>query len=154
MLQALERRVGITDAWTTVAAFASAVEGRLDKWLVEGYGVGLTEFRALTAVSREVDKELRVSELAQRIGLSQSSATRLVSRLEAKRLARRDLCEDDGRGVYAVITEGGEAFLLDVRQPYADRVRNLVGDARVHFPELDAPQLRRALIEVVATIGR
>ncbi|MET9022154.1 MarR family transcriptional regulator [Actinopolymorpha sp. NPDC004070] len=33
--------------------------------------------------------ELRVSELAQRVGLNQSSETRLVSRLEAKNLVRR-----------------------------------------------------------------
>lgn len=143
---------GITDAWATLAAFASAVDGSLDKWLAENHGVGLTEFRALAAVSRAADKELRVSELAQRIGLTQSSATRLVSRLEVKRLARRDVCEDDGRGVYAVITERGEGLLLDVREPYADRVRDLVADARAHFPQLDAPQLRRALTEVVATI--
>ncbi|MEV7652453.1 MarR family winged helix-turn-helix transcriptional regulator [Kocuria marina] len=143
---------GVGEAWAKVAAFASAVDAGLDKWLADEHRVGLTEFRALSFVSRASDKELRVNDLAQRVGLSQSSATRLVSRLEAKGLARRDVCEDDGRGVYAVITEQGEAMLNEVREPYEDRVRALLEETSQHFPHLDARQLGPALDEVRALI--
>lgn len=144
---------GVSAAWSKVAAFASAVDASLDKWLAENHRVGLTEFRALAFVSQASDKELRVNDLAQRVGLNQSSATRLVSRLEAKGLARRDLCEDDGRGVYAVITAQGEALLREVRGPYEGRVRELLGRASVHFPHLDVNQLRRALADVEGMIA-
>ncbi|GAB3062640.1 MULTISPECIES: MarR family winged helix-turn-helix transcriptional regulator [Micrococcales] len=144
---------GVSAAWSKVAAFASAVDASLDKWLADTHRVGLTEFRALVFVSQSSDKELRVNDLAQRVGLTQSSATRLVSRLEAKGFARRDVCEDDGRGVYAVITEQGEGLLRQVREPYEGRVRELLDRPSLHFPHLDAGQLGRALDEVGAVIG-
>ncbi|WP_190246475.1 MarR family winged helix-turn-helix transcriptional regulator, partial [Brevibacterium casei] len=96
-------------AWSRVAAFASAVDASLDKWLGDNCRLGLTEYRALTLLSQESSKELRITVLAQRVGLTSTSTTRLVSRLESKGHARRDVCQDDGRGVYAVIDEPGEA---------------------------------------------
>lgn len=143
----------VSAAWSQVAAFASAVDADLDKWLSGEHRVGLTEFRALTFLDRAVDKELRVNELAQRLGLNQSSATRLVSRLESKGFARRDVCENDGRGVYAVIGERGEALLREVRGPYEARIRESLADVSVRFPHLDAGQLGRALKTLEALIA-
>ncbi len=140
-------------AWSKVAAFASAVDASLDRWLAETCRVGLTEFRALTYISQTSEKELRVNDLAQRVGLNQSSATRLVSRLEAKGHARRDVCQDDGRGVYAVITAEGETLLREVRDPYEARVRELLEKSSTHFPHLDVRQLGHALSEVGALLA-
>ena len=142
----------VSTTWARVAAFASAVDANLDRWLADTYRVGLTEFRALTFVSHASDKELRVNDLAQRVGLNQSSATRLVSRLEAKGYVRRDLCEDDGRGVYAVITEQGEALVRDARSPYEDRITELLTATSAHFPNTDTAQLGRALREIGALL--
>ncbi|MEV0839532.1 MarR family transcriptional regulator [Actinocatenispora sera] len=143
----------VSSAWAAVAAFASAVDAELDRWLADRYRIGLTDCRALAALSRSADKELRVSELAQQVGLTQSSATRLVSRLEAKKLVRRDVCTDDGRGVYAVLTAQGEALLGDLRTPYEERVRDLLSAAGARFPELDLPRLAGALGTVGALLA-
>ncbi|WP_116246165.1 MarR family winged helix-turn-helix transcriptional regulator [Nocardiopsis sp. FIRDI 009] len=143
---------GASAAWSKVAAFASAVDASLDRWLADTHRVGLTEFRALTFLSQASDRELRVNDLAQRVGLNQSSATRLVSRLETKGLAYRDVCPDDGRGVYAVITEEGETLLREVRAPYEDRVQELLGKASVHFPHLDVERLGHALSKVESLV--
>ncbi|MCJ7858219.1 MarR family winged helix-turn-helix transcriptional regulator [Corynebacterium kalidii] len=137
-----------TVAWSTVAAFASAVDADLDKWLAARYRVGLTEFRALTFLGDLPARELRVSELAQRLGLNQSSATRLVSRLESKGFAYRDVCDDDGRGVYAVLDGDGEALLRDARGPFAQRVRDVLRDLPGHFPHLSAGAVDGALEDV------
>lgn len=137
-----------SSAWSQVAVFASAVDASLGKWLLDAYRVGLTEYRALTHLAQAPDKELRVNDLAQRVGLNQSSVTRLVSRLEAKNLTRRDICPDDGRGVYAVITEQGEDLIREVRGPYEERVRELLGDLAAHYPQLDASRLSRALSDL------
>lgn len=143
---------GASGAWARVAVFASAVDASLDKWLVETYRVGLSEYRALAVLSQASSKELRIAALAQRIGLTSTSTTRLVSRLEAKGLARRDLCEDDGRGVYAVIDEPGEALLRDVRDPYEARVQELLSTPAAHFPHLDADTVATAIKEVSALV--
>ncbi len=133
-----------------MAVFASAVDANLDKWLSDAHRLGLTEYRALNFLSQASDKELRVAALAQRIGLNASSTTRLVSRLEAKGLARRDVCADDGRGVYAVIDEPGETLLREVRDPYEARVNDLLSRPAAHFPDLDPHLIATALAEVSA----
>lgn len=143
---------GASQAWSRVAAFASAVDASLDKWLADTYRVGLTEYRALTLLSQASDKELRIAVLAQRVGLTSTSTTRLVSRLEAKGLARRDLCEDDGRGVYAVIDEPGESLLREVREPYEARVHDLLSSPGKHFPHLDTGAVTQAIKEVGAIV--
>ncbi|MFD3509588.1 MarR family winged helix-turn-helix transcriptional regulator [Nocardia sp. NPDC058666] len=134
--------------WSRVAAFAAAVDVSLGKWLADQHGIGLTEYRAVAHLSAAADKELRVNDLAVQVGLNQSSVTRLVSRLEAKGLAIRDLCPDDRRGVYAVITEKGESLLHDSRAAYDEQVRELLGNAGKHFPHFDLIQLRRSLAAV------
>ena len=48
-----------------------------------------------------------MQDLADKVGLGQSSITRLVGRLEAAGFAYKDLCPSDKRGVYAVITDEG-----------------------------------------------
>ncbi|WP_282778021.1 MarR family transcriptional regulator [Nocardia sp. CC201C] len=143
----------VSAAWSKVAALTSAVDANLDRWLADTYRVGLTEFRALSLVSQSPEKELRVNDLAQSVGLNQSSATRLVTRLESKGYVRRDLCADDKRGVYAVITEQGEALVRDARSPYEDRITELLTAASAHFPGVDIRQLGAALREIEALLA-
>jgi DNA-binding MarR family transcriptional regulator len=145
---------GTSSAWSKVAAFASAVDADLDRWLADRYRIGLTDCRALASLSQAADKELRVSELAQQVGLNQSSATRLVSRLEAKDLVRRDTCPDDRRGNYAVVTKQGEELLAELRAPYEERVRELLSRTAAHFPDADLPRLVAALDEVRALLDQ
>jgi DNA-binding MarR family transcriptional regulator len=48
-----------------------------------------------------------MTELAQRVLISRSGLTRLVDRLEREGLVRREACDDDARGLFAVLTEAG-----------------------------------------------
>jgi len=151
-------RSGVTEAatiahsWSQVALLASTIESNLDKWLVDTYRVGLTEFRALGFLMHAADKELRVNDLAQQVGLNPSSITRLVHRLEAKGLARRDVCADDGRGVYAVIAESGESLLREIAAAYELRLHALLTDLGAHFPHLAKGATSAALTQVQGLI--
>lgn len=154
--QLLDDKAETTDvslAWSKLTLLVSAVETSLDKWLGDTYRVGLTEFRALVFLSQAADKELRVNDLAQRVGLNPSSATRLVHRLEAKGLARRDVCADDGRGVYAVIDAAGDSALRDMKAAYEARLQELLGDLDAHFPHLAAGSSAKALAQVAALLS-
>ncbi|MFI6602587.1 MarR family winged helix-turn-helix transcriptional regulator [Nonomuraea sp. NPDC050536] len=95
------------DAWTGVVRLHARVEHELAAALQRRHGLGLSEYRALCHLSTAPDGELRMQELADLLGLNQSSVTRLVGRLEAAGFTRRDLCPDDRRGVYTVITDAG-----------------------------------------------
>ncbi|MGM7643881.1 MarR family transcriptional regulator [Nocardia sp. JW2] len=131
------------DDWFRASALVATVDSGLGKWLTLHHGIGLTEYHALRQLAAAPDKEIRVSELAHRIGLNQSSVTRLLGRLEARGFTRRDLCSEDGRGVYAVITEEGEALVRDAREPFQLQLERLLDDAEELSPMFDALLARR-----------
>ncbi|WP_396447434.1 MarR family winged helix-turn-helix transcriptional regulator [Actinomadura sp.] len=115
--------------WDGVVTLHARVEHRLAKALQSRHGIGLSEFRALCRLSRAADGELRMQELADLIGLNQSSVSRLVARLEAAGLTRRDMCPKDRRGVYTVITDEGRAVQRKAAPTYADTLTEALDDA-------------------------
>lgn len=127
----------LSTSWAQVAAVVASVDATLGKWLVDKFGIGLTEYRAALHLSRASDRELRISELAEKVSLNQSSVTRLVGRMEDKGLAFRDTCPDDGRGVYAVITEQGLGSVAEIREPYEAKIRELLNGAVRKYPQLE-----------------
>ncbi|MEW1655086.1 MarR family transcriptional regulator [Streptomyces sp. NPDC093707] len=102
------------ERWCMAVRLLGRVEKHLDETLQRRHGLPLSEYRALCALSRpDSGPALRMGELADRIGLKDSTVTRLVGRLEAQGLARRTAAPGDGRAVAAGITETG-------RQRYAE----------------------------------
>ncbi|SMX99837.1 DNA-binding transcriptional regulator, MarR family [Brevibacterium iodinum ATCC 49514] len=134
----------LSAAWAQVAAVVAAVDATLGKWLMDNYGIGLTDYRAILHLSRASDSELRIHDLADKVGLSQSSATRLVGRLEGKGLVARDTCPDDARGVYAVVTNSGLQAVSDIRTQYEAKIRELLESADRQYPQLDLAELDRS----------
>jgi DNA-binding MarR family transcriptional regulator len=106
--------------WNRVLAVHARVEKDLGQALQRRHGVGLSEYRALEALVGSEKSELRMQELAERIGLGQSSVTRLVARLETAGFAYKDLCPSDKRGVFAVVTDDGRSRYLNARATYAE----------------------------------
>jgi len=123
-----------TASWFAVTSAVNEVEAALGKWLSQRQGLGLTDFRALVILSGAPDRELRIAELAAEVGLNQSSTTRLVARLESNGFAKRDTCPDDGRGVYAVITQAGIDVVTELTRPLNDELNRLLTDTNTHLP--------------------
>ncbi|MEU6329220.1 MarR family transcriptional regulator [Streptomyces sp. NPDC047049] len=109
--------------WDRLGALHTRVEQELAKALQQHHGIGLSEYRALARLAHADDGELRMQELADLIGLNQSSVSRLASRLESSGLTRRDLCPDDRRGVYSVITDEGRDVHAQARPTYDGALR-------------------------------
>jgi DNA-binding MarR family transcriptional regulator len=59
---------------------------------------------------------LRISQVAHQEGIGQSAATRMVARLEATGLVRRERGAEDGRVVMVSLTDRGRAELEDMRE--------------------------------------
>ncbi|XRQ09498.1 MarR family winged helix-turn-helix transcriptional regulator [Actinomadura welshii] len=117
------------EIWDGVVTLHGRVENRLAKAMQRGHGIGLSEYRALCRLSRADDGELRMQELADLIGLNQSSVSRLVARLEAAGLTRRDMCPKDRRGVYTVITDEGRALQEEAAPTYTGTLTEALDDA-------------------------
>ncbi|MCD0505293.1 MarR family winged helix-turn-helix transcriptional regulator [Bordetella petrii] len=107
-----------TDAWLKLIQVVAHVEAGLGKVLQASHGLGLSEYRALEVLARSPDFELRMQDLAAHLGLNQSSVSRMVERLERSGLTVRDLCPDDKRGVYTVLTEQGRERLQSAQPDY------------------------------------
>lgn len=93
-------------SWEQLVTLHTRVEHDLAQALAP-FGLGLSEYRALTRLTAAPEGELRMQNLAEAIGLNQSSVSRLVARLEQADLTERCLCPEDRRGIYSVITDHG-----------------------------------------------
>ncbi|SMC29680.1 DNA-binding transcriptional regulator, MarR family [Andreprevotia lacus DSM 23236] len=127
-----------SDAWQSVIQIVATIEAELAGMLQTRHGLGLSEYRALEVLAQSPDTELRMQELATHLRLNQSSVSRMVERLVRSELAIRDICPDDKRGVYTVLTAKGLAC-LQAAQPDYERV--LDAALRTHGGEalLDRP---------------
>jgi DNA-binding MarR family transcriptional regulator len=70
-----------------------------------------------------------MAELAEGLTVSRGGLTKLADRLERAGLLRREAANDDGRGVYAVITDAGEEMLRRMWDVYSRVLRETLVDA-------------------------
>jgi DNA-binding MarR family transcriptional regulator len=69
----------------------------------------LSWYDVLWPLYRAREKRLRMNELAEEVVLSRTGLVRLVDRVEAAGLLRREPLPEDGRGSYVAITNDGAA---------------------------------------------
>ncbi len=117
-------------AWRAFLIAHARVIRDLERELQAEQGMALTDYDVLVQLSVAEDRRLRMSELADRLVLSRSGATRLVDRLCADGLVERVTCESDRRGQWAALTEAGmdrlrsasPTHLRGVREHFLDRL--------------------------------
>lgn len=124
-------------AWDQALRLHVRVEQELARVLQQGHALGLSEYRALCRLTVAEHGGMRIQELADAVGLNQSSMSRLVARLEDAGLAEREICETDRRGVYVYITGEGRATQA-AAQPTYQRSLTAVLDRGAGDPELAA----------------
>ena len=124
-------------AWGRVLVLHARIEQELAKALQRRHGLGLSEYRALGKLVAGPPGGLRMQELAEAIGLNQSSVSRMCARLEDAGLTLRDLCENDRRGVYSVITDAGRKRYAETEPTYCSVLRASLDKAAAD-PELTA----------------
>lgn len=97
--------------WRTFLRAHATVTRRLESELVAEHELPLPSYDVLVQLSEAPDRQLRMTELADRVLLSRSGLTRLADRLERDGLIRRQACPSDARGTLAVLTDAGLARL-------------------------------------------
>lgn len=101
------------DNWLSLTNIQMSITNELESALQKNHNLSLKEFYVLYFLSKTGDKQLRLQQLQEMVGLSQSAISRLVGRLEAKSCGalQRHICEDDRRGIYTRLTTLGEEKL-------------------------------------------
>jgi DNA-binding MarR family transcriptional regulator len=105
----------------------------------------LSWYDVLWPLHRADHRRLRMNELAQQVVLSRTGLVRLVDRIEAAGLLRREPVPEDGRGAYAVITQEGTATLRRMWPVYQRHIQHDFLDPLGS----EAARLRTALERIV-----
>jgi len=110
-------------AWRGLLRVHSRLVKALDGELETTHGLAVTSYEVLMYLADSPDGRMRMHDLASSVLLSRSGLTRLVDRLERDGLLRRESCESDARGAFAVLTRAGRDKLAAARKTHLDGVR-------------------------------
>ena len=124
--------------WRTFLRAHAQVVRELEQELQADQGMALTDYDVLVQLAAADARRMRMSDLADRLLLSRSGATRLVDRLVADGLVERVSCESDRRGQWASLTDAGTERLRRAAPTH------LSGVAR-HFLDRFSPEELPAL---------
>jgi len=94
-------------AWRAFLLAHARVVRALERELQCEEQLALTDYDVLVQLATAGEQRLRMSELADRLLLSRSGATRLIDRLVTDGLVERASCESDRRGQWAALTPAG-----------------------------------------------
>ena len=133
--------------WRQYIALLRQLPDRLNASLTRGHGLTLIDYEVLARLSEAPLRRLRMTELAEGALLSKSRLSHQISRMEKEGLVRREPCETDGRGFFAVLTDDGWQKLLQA-------VPTHVRDVRESFVTPLSREQLTALGEALDTIAK
>ena len=115
-------------AWRAWLYSTQLLNDRLDRELTRATGIPHAYYEILVQLSETPERQMRMSELADRCLSSRSRLSHAVSRLEERGWVRRQVCAEDGRGLLAVLTDEGFAALEAAAPVHVESVRTHVFD--------------------------
>jgi DNA-binding MarR family transcriptional regulator len=110
-------------AWRGMLMAYARVTQALDAQMRNEHGLPVSAYEVLMFLGDSAAGRLRMAEIAQRVLLSRSGVTRLVDRLVELGYVTRCAAENDGRGLYAELTDAGTEKLEAARRTHREGVR-------------------------------
>ena len=105
---------------------------RLERDL-QPFGLTLNDYEILVNLSESDGHRMRMSDLAAATLQSKSRLSHQITRMENGGLVRRESCDSDKRGLFAVLTQQGWDTMLSVAPHHVASVRR-------HFIDLLGPE--------------
>jgi DNA-binding MarR family transcriptional regulator len=115
-------------SWRSWLTAITLVPDRLGRELQAASGLTLADYDILVRLSETPEHSLRMSDLARKTLVSRSRLTHQIDRMERAGLVSRSNCEDDGRGLLAVMTEKGWQLLQASAPDHVESVREHLVD--------------------------
>ena len=134
-------------AWSAFLRAHARVVRELERELQVEEEMALSDYDVLVQLAAADQRRLRMSDLADRLLLSRSGATRLVDRLVAAGLVERVVCESDRRGQWAALTDAGHRRL---RRAAPTHLRGVAAHFLDRLSDDDLASLERMLTPVAA----
>jgi DNA-binding MarR family transcriptional regulator len=137
------------EAWRLMLEAHQRLTTQMDVELREQHGLRLDWYDVLYQLS-VAGGRLRMHELADATLFSRTDCTRIVDRMERAGLVQRERASEDGRGVYAAMTDEGRALLREAAVTHLGDIQRLFG-AQVTSEE--ATVMARALERTLEAAG-
>lgn len=131
--------------WRTHLEVNKLLMHQLEKDL-QPFGLTINDYEILVNLSESPDRRMRMSDLAAATLQSKSRLSHQVTRMENVGLVRRENCESDRRGLYAVLTDDGVATMRKVAPHHVASVRR-------HFIDLLSPEALAELRESLTPVA-
>lgn len=112
--------------WRAFLRAHARVVRTLEADLLAEHDLPLAWYDVMVQLVEAPGRRVRMTELADRVLLSRSGLTRLVDRMVGAGLVRREPCDTDARGYYAVLTDEGYARLRSAAGTHLRGVRDRV----------------------------
>ena len=109
-------------AWRATVHLSQLLMRQLDRDL-NAHGLNGHDYEILVELCEAPEHRLRMTELADATSQSRSRLSHQISRMENRGLVRRDDCEGDKRGTFAVLTAEGMAAIERVAPHHVENVR-------------------------------
>ncbi|NBE50691.1 MarR family winged helix-turn-helix transcriptional regulator [Streptomyces boluensis] len=124
-------------AWRTHLEVNRLLTYQLEKDL-QPFGLTMNDYEILVNLSESDDLRMRMSDLATATLQSKSRLSHQITRMENAGLVRREHCESDRRGLFAVLTEDGLETMRKVAPHHVESVRK-------HFIDMMDPEALKQL---------
>jgi DNA-binding MarR family transcriptional regulator len=131
-------------AWRATVHLSQLLMRQLDRDL-NAHGLNGHDYEILVELSEAPDQRLRMTELADATSQSRSRLSHQISRMEKRGLVRRDECEGDKRGTFAVLTREGMDVIERVAPDHVENVRR-------HFIDRLSPRQLEEIKDAFAPI--
>lgn len=118
-------------AWRTHLDASRMLMHQLERDL-QPFSLTINDYEILVNLSEADQQRLRMSDLAAVTLQSKSRLSHQITRMENAGLVRREHCDTDKRGLFAVLTEHGWTVMRDVAPHHVESVRR-------HFIDLLTP---------------
>lgn len=137
-------------AWRAYIAATHLLEDAIDRQLQQDAGMPHLYYSILANLSEAPDRQLRMTDLAEKSKITRSRLTYAVSRLEKDGLVRRENCKWDGRGSIAALTDEGMAVLERTAPGHVETVRASLFD---HLSKEQVGQLEEIFAQVAGALA-
>lgn len=94
--------------------FTAAWFGEMNRIALKDYKISLPQYNVLRILRGQKGQAISVAGLCERMIDKSSNASRIVDKLEIRKLVLRRVCDKDRRQVDVIITEKGLALLEDL----------------------------------------
>ncbi|MET9292390.1 MarR family transcriptional regulator [Streptomyces sp. NPDC003077] len=119
-------------AWRTHLDVIRLLQHQMERDL-QPFGLTNNDYEILVNLSEAEGRRMRMSDLAAATLQSKSRLSHQITRMENAGLVRRESCESDRRGLFAVLTDEGWETMRRVAPHHVSSVRK-------HFIDLFTPE--------------